>query len=317
MKKISTILFLSFSCCLIGSRAGAQTPTDAIMMEKGQICFAALYGHNTWHEYWEGTLKRENGNIGTLTSQSITPMFALGVINRVNLLAGINWMKTDASAGQVRGAKGLQDWGVWLKGEVFKIPTGPGKLSFDAVAGISGPASNYLPDFAPFSLGLGCPDGSLRGIFQYELEKGPYARVQAGYHLRGSCTIERDYYYSDQDYYTDKVDVPNAVTYEAVLGSWFLNYALKVQASFDGLQSLSGNDIRRQDAGFPSNKMIFTCVGGLVQYYFPFVKGLGVLASGNYVLSGRNVGQSLGITGGVTYQFGIWNRTKMETESKK
>jgi hypothetical protein len=100
--------------------------------------------------------------------------------------------------------------------------------------------------------------------------------------------------------------MPNAVTYGAVLGSWLLKNSLKIEATFDGLKTLGGFDIRRQDGGFPSNKMIFTRVGGGVQYYFPFVKGLGVLASGGYVLTGRNVGQSTIITGGVTYQFGIW-----------
>jgi len=306
MKKNPVLLFLPLAFWLFFSALSAQTPTDAIMMEKGQICFAAVYTHDTWDHYWEGALKRQNGNIGTLTRQTAMPMFALGIVNRINVIAALPWVKTGASGGQVRGASGLQDWGLWAKGEVFTLQAGPGKASFHAVAGISGPASNYLPDFAPFNLGLGCLDGSFRTIFQYKLDKGPYARLMAGYHLRGDCTIERDYYYTSQGFYSEKVDMPNAATYEAVLGSWLFDDSFKMEARFDGLQTLGGHDIRRQDAGFPSNKMVFTRIGGGVQYFLPFVRGMSVLASGSYVLTGRNVGQSTAVSGGITYQFGIW-----------
>ncbi len=75
----------------------SQTPTDAIMMEKGQLCVAAIYGHDSWDEYWEGTYKRSNGNIGTLTRQSVTGMFSLGITDRINVLGGLPWMKTSST----------------------------------------------------------------------------------------------------------------------------------------------------------------------------------------------------------------------------
>ncbi|MBK6901651.1 MAG: transporter [Saprospirales bacterium] len=303
MKKIIYICFLA--ACL-SLQASAQTPSDAIMMGKGQICFGLFYTHDTWDEYWEGTLKRNNGNIGTLTRQTVMPMFSLGLLDRLNLLAALPWVRTEASAGQVKGAQGFQDWGVWLKGEAFKLDNETGDLTLHAIAGFGGPASNYLPDFAPFSLGLGCLDASLRGVLQYKLDKGPYARVTGAYHLRGNCIIERDYYYTTQGYYTEEVDMPNALTYGATIGTWLFDDSFKIEATYDGLKTLGGHDIRRQDAGFPSNRMIFTRVGGGLQYYFPFAPNLSVTASGGYVLSGRNVGQSLMLTGGVTYVLGLW-----------
>lgn len=284
----------------------AQTPTDALMMEKGQLCIATLYTHDTWNEYWEGTLKRDNKNVGTLTRQTVMPMVALGVINRVNVIVALPWVRTEASGGQVTGTSGIQDLGIWLKGTALDQAIGAGKFTIHAVVGFSTPASNYLPDFAPFNLGLGCTEGSLRGIFQYELNKGPYLRAQAAYHLRSNCTIERDYYYTTQGYYSDKVNMPNAITYGATLGTWLFNNQLKIEATYDGLNTQGGHDIRRQDVGFPSNRMIFTRFGGGLQYFLPYVKGLAVLANGNYILTGRNVGQSTMITGGVTYQFGVW-----------
>lgn len=284
----------------------AQTPTDALMMEKGQLCLAVLYTHDTWNEYWEGTLKRDNQNVGTLTRQTVMPMFALGLVNRLNVIVALPWVRTEASAGQVAGASGIQDVGLWLKATALEQAIGSGKLTLHAVGGFSTPASNYLSDYAPFSLGLGCTEGSLRGILQYQLGNGPYLRAQAGYHVRSSSTIERDYYYTTQGYYTDKVNMPNAITYGAVLGTWLFNNSFKIEASYDGLNSQGGHDIRRQEVGFPSNRMIFTRIGGGLQYYFPNIKGLGIVANANYILTGRNVGQSTAYTGGITYQFGVW-----------
>lgn len=304
---IYKVLPMAVALCMgMAPRAAAQTPTDAIMMDKGQLCLAALYTHDTWDHYWEGSLKRNNGNIGTLKRQSIMPMLALGFSERINLIAALPWVRTEASAGQVSGAQGLQDWGLWLKAELWRTPLGTGKLSALAVAGGGGPASNYLPDFAPFSLGLGAPEISLRGILHYQLDKGPYLRAQIGHHWRGHATIERDYYYTTQGFYTDQVKVPSAITYGFTLGSWLLQNSLKVEAVYDGMITQGGHDIRRQDVGFPSNRMIFARVGGGIQYYFSQIKGLGLLASGTYILEGRNLGQSTTFTGGILYQFGVW-----------
>lgn len=300
-----SLLLLLFVNTGIFNIITAQTPTDALMMDKGQICLAALYTHDTWNEYWEGTLKRDNQNVGTLTRQTVMPMLALGIIKRVNVIVALPWVRTEASGGQVAGTSGIQDFGIWLKGTALELQAGPGKFTTHVVAGFSAPASNYLPDYAPFNLGLGCTEGSLRGILQYQI-KSVYLRAQAAYHLRSNCKIERDYYYTTQGYYSDEVNMPNAITYGATLGTWLFNNTLQIDATYDGLNTQGGHDIRRQDVGFPSNRMIFTRVGGALHYYVPFVKGLGVVAAGNYILTGRNVGQSTMITGGITYQFGLW-----------
>jgi hypothetical protein len=288
----------------------AQTPADALMMEKGQICFAALYSNETWDEYWEGTLKRSNGNIGTYTRQSIMPMFALGITDRINVMAALPWVKTEASQGQMRGVSGFQDLGLWIKARAFETPAGPGLVSLHGTLGLTLPTSDYLEDYAPFSLGLGCPDFSLRGILQYRLDMGLYVRGQAAYMIRGNAKIERDYYYTTHGVYSDEVDMPNALGYGATLGIWTLGNTLNVEATFDGLNTYGGFDIRRQDAGFPSNKMNFTRVGGGIHYFFPFVPGMGVIVQGSKILTGRNVGQSTVITAGLTYQFGLWGSSE-------
>jgi len=292
--------------------ANAQTPTDGIMMNKGEICFGAIYNHESWDQYWEGTLLRENGNIGTFTRQTFLPMFALGLTDKLNLIAQAPWVTTDASQGQLKGVSGFSDFGVFLKAQAFHFTLGPGKLAFNPTVGVNFPMSNYLEDYAPFSLGLGCPDLILRGILQYKLNMGIYVRGTAAYDLRGTATIERDYYYTDHSNYSEQVDVPNAINYTATVGAWLLKNSLNVDITFDGQTTDGGTDIRKQDVGFPSNKMNFTRIGGFAHYYFQFIPGLGVLGGVNQIQDGRNVGKAMAYYFGLTYQFPIFHKNMEE-----
>jgi hypothetical protein len=46
---------------------GAQTIEDGILMPKKALCTGFIYTHDSWDEYWEDALKRDYGNIGTIT----------------------------------------------------------------------------------------------------------------------------------------------------------------------------------------------------------------------------------------------------------
>jgi hypothetical protein len=89
-----------------------------------------------------------------------------------------------------------------------------------------------------------------------------------------------------------------------------LNSRLKLEASYEGMNTLGGTDIRRNDMPFPSNNMELTRAGLTAQYYLPLGNGhiVSLLAGGNQVLSGRNMGQSTAYMGGLTYQFGVFGK---------
>jgi hypothetical protein len=273
------------------------------MMEGKRICIAGLYSNEKWDEYWEGTLLRTNKNVTPFTKNTFGLMIAGGITDKINVLVNVPYVTTKSSGGFFKGASGLQDLGAWVKAEAFKKHLGIGDFTTHGVIGFTTPLSNYLPDYAPFSLGLGCSEAQGRLILQYLFDIGIYTRVNGAYFLRGTSTIERDYYYTDTDYYSDKVDVPNATHFTGTLGSWFLQKKLKVEGSYELFNTVKGHDIRRQDAGFPSNKMESTSINFGAQY-FPFA-GFGFIAQYAKVLEGRNVGKSSGFTLGLTYQFGI------------
>lgn len=294
-------------CLLLGSGivqlATAQTPTDGLMMPKGEICVAVMYEDAQWDHYWEGASLRTNGNIGTFDRKMFLPMIVGGITKDINVILSLPYVKTSASGGQMAGVEGFQDFGISLKARFLDKKMEKARVMLFSNLSFSTPASNYLSDYLPFSLGFGANELGIRLIGQYELNKGPYARASFAYLHRGMTEAERDYYYQDGSYYTAKMDVPDALHGQVALGSWFLHKKLRVEANLTMLNSTSGDDIRAYNAPQPTNKVEFSQVGGLAQYYIKNGGGFGFLAYYNHMFSGRNMGQFSGYGLGVTYQF--------------
>lgn len=306
IKKFSFKLFFSFILLSsLAKTASAQTPTDGILMEKTQVCAAAIYNHDSWKEYWEATLLRENGNIGTITTQSAMPMVAAGITKNLNLIVALPYVWTEASQGTLKGQKGFQDFSLWAKYRFWQKTLGAGDLHLIGTGGVSTPASKYANDYLPLGLGLGARTASLRGIAFYHLKKGPYANLQWGYTWRGDIKIERDFYWSNGPHYTNEVIMPNMIDYSASIG--WLNSRLKVDLSYNQMITQSGADIRRQDMPFPSYRMILGRASAFVQYYFSKPKGLSVIGQAGQCFSGRNMGKATNFGGGLAYQFG-WKK---------
>lgn len=281
----------------------AQTPLDGLMMPKGEICVAVVYEDANWDKYWEGTYLRTNQNVGTFNRKMVMPMIVGGITDKINVIVSLPYVKTSASGGQMAGADGLQDFGISLKAQLVDHTAGKGKLKVFSNLSFSTPASNYLADYLPFSLGFGANELGLRAIGLYELDKGPYFRISGAYLHRGATQAERDFYYEDDAFYTSTMDVPDALHAQASLGSWFFQKKLRVEASLTSFRCASGGDIRAYNSPQPTNKVDFDRLEGFAQYYFNNVKGLGVLAYYNHMFSGRNMGQFSGYGLGLTYQF--------------
>jgi len=298
--------FLSLLCASLGllSIANAQTPLDGLMMPKGEICIALQYDQVTWDRYWEGSTTRVNQNIGTFTKQMGMPMIVGGITDKLNVILSLPYVKTEASAGQLTEVQGIQDFGLSLKALLLEKSIGKGKLTGFSNLSFSMPASNYLSDYMPFSLGFGANELGIRAIGKYELDKGPYLRASYSYLHRGVTEAERDFYYAGQNaFYTGKMDVPNAFLGQVTLGSWMFKKKLRVEASLTAIKSTSGDDIRVYSMPQPTNKVDFDRVEGFAQYYFKTNGGFGLIASYQKAISGRNMGQFSGYGLGITYQF--------------
>src|SRR6185369_16132817 len=89
--------------------ASAQTQSDGFMMTKHSASGGIVYSRESWHQYWEGTLKRENGNIGSVTTQSLAFVSAYGVTDRLNVMAAIPYVWSHATQGVLSDMSGVQD----------------------------------------------------------------------------------------------------------------------------------------------------------------------------------------------------------------
>ena len=98
----------------------AQTIDDGVMMPRRALCTGFLYQHERWEKYWEGTLKRDNGNIGTITTRSVAWFGNYGVTDRLNVIAMVPYVWTDASQGVLHGMSGVQDLTVAAKYDLLE-----------------------------------------------------------------------------------------------------------------------------------------------------------------------------------------------------
>lgn len=267
--------------------AKAQTDADALMIPKNYFCAAAVYSHGSWDHYWEGTFKRDNPNLGTVSTNTYTLGGNYGLSNRINLIMMVPFVTTNASAGTLRGEKKFQDLMFAIKWMAVKEEIGRGLFSFHAIASGSVPLSNYEADYLPLSVGLHSKNVGIRGLLNYQV--GRLFVAGAGQYVRRSnITIDRTSYYTTEMHYTNEVQMPNVSNFLASAGYRSLRF--NAEAVFTKMTTIGGFDIRKNDMPFPSNKMNSNVLGALFKYSTP--AGIEVTAGGNYVLSGRNVGQT-------------------------
>lgn len=293
-------LLLFTACCILSGTSWAQTDVDAILMNKKQFCAGFQYNNSSWDHYWEGTLKRNNLNIGTVTTQSVALMGNYGVSKKLNLLLGLPYVFTQASAGTLMGQKGLQDGMLAAKWKTYALKAGKHQFSFFTIGGVSAPLSPYTPDFLPMSIGLHSRSVFLRGLADYQRGKF-FVSGSASYHLRSNVAIARTAYYTTRMHYTSEVQMPNA--WYAHLRTGYRTPNFIAEAVADRWTTLGGFDIRRNDMPFPSNRMNATNVGLNIRYEPNWLKGVSLTAGGMRTVAGRNMGQATSFYGGVFYIF--------------
>lgn len=292
--------FVLFLCLGISSAGFAQTINDGIMMPKKTICTGVMYTHDRWTEYWEGELKRENGNIGDLTTQSIMWVGTYGLTDKINIIAMLPYVKTEASQGTLRGLEGIQDLSLVVKYNFFKQSAGPGTLKTFGVLGFSTPLTDYTPDFYPLSLGSATQNISWRLTTNYAFEMGIYINASAAYTWRSNTELDRPSYFTKGHLYnTNEVEMPNVFDYMVNVG--YRKGPLQADLNYTQQNTLGGGDIRRQDMPFVSNRMNFSKAGAFVLYYVPGTHGMAVRGGYSLTVDGRNVGKSSTVTGGLLY----------------
>lgn len=290
------VLLYAFIAALLP--ASAQTEIDGIMMTKNNFCVGPMYGYSSWKNYWEGERKRENLNLGRVSTEMFSIMGNYGVSNKLNILFAVPYVKTKASAGTLHGVEGIQDGSLWVKWMPIEKNIGKGNLTAYGIAGVSVPLSNYVADYLPLAIGLRSKSLSLRVMGDYQVGK-VFVTASGAYIFRSNIKIDRDAYYTTEMHYTNEVSMPDALSFNLRTGYRYNN--LIAEAVLDNWTTLGGFDITRNNMPFPSNKMNATRLGVNMKYELKAPRGLSIIASANHVIAGRNVGQATSVNGGLFY----------------
>lgn len=308
-------IFLSFIFSFIFiHQSFAQTDADAIMMGKNKFCTGAVYNYSSWKNYWEGTFKRDNANLGTISTKMIGVMGNYGISDKLNVLFSIPYVQTKASAGQLHKMNGVQDLSLWIKYMPFEKKVGPGTLSLYGIAGYSLPVTNYVADFLPMSIGLRSKNLFIRAMADYQIDNW-FATASATYVNRSNITIDRTSYYTTELHYTNEVEMPDAMQYNFRIG--WRSERFIAEGVFSNWTTNGGFDITKNNVPFPSNKMNMTTIGVSGKYNVKAVDGLAIIGGGNYTVAGRNVGQSTSVYGGAFYVINFNKKKKLKPEDTK
>jgi hypothetical protein len=290
--------------------AAAQTDIDGLMMEKKFFCAGPTAGYSSWKNYWEGSLKRENLNMGRVSTTNFTLMGNYGITHRLNVLFGLPYVKTKASTGNMAGQKGLQDLSLLVKWVAYQKHIAKGDLKTFLIAGYTTPVSNYNEDFLPLSVGLHSKNATMRLMADYQRNHW-FATASYTYIARSNVTLDRSTYYTTEMHYSNEVKMPDASQWNFRAG--YRSETIIAEAIFNKWTTLGGFDIPRNGMPFVSNKMNATSIGLNIKYETP-LNGLSVVANGSTTVAGRNVGQATGFNAGVFY---IMDFNKKKKKEKK
>ena len=311
MKKfVNNILAASMIATSIASAgpASAQTDMDAIMMNKKQFCQGLVYDYSSWDHYWEGTFKRDNENLGTVSSQMLMYMPNYGITNNLNVMASVPYAWTKASQGVLHGMKGFQDLSVFVKWRPLVKSFGKNQFSLFTIGGFTTPLSDYVIEFLPMSIGLGSTNLIGRGMIDYR--RGNFtATGSAAYIWRSNVTLDKDAYYDTELHLTDEVQMPNQTLYQLRTG--YRGKYLIAEALLTNMITHGGYDITKNNGQlYPNLRMNSTMVGANIKYTVQSYTNLSVVAGANYTIAGRNVGQSRAFNVGAFYVFYLGKKAK-------
>lgn len=284
-----TAALLFFSAVLF-----AQSPVSGFMSGKGKGAVALSYGSESYDNVFLVPLEVKGVPVfNDVQTNSVSLYAAYGISDRIEVVAGLPYISSKGNGnadvldelGYDNTRSGLQDVSLFLKYNPLTVEVGEGSLSFQLAAGLKTPLGNYRADEGLQSIiAIGNRATSINGlaIAQWQAASGLFVSTQAGYSLRSG-------------------EVPNALLGEIKLG--YAGRGFYVDAWYAGQVSDGGVNILGEgfNGFFPATDVTFNRAG--LNVYVPVAGGFGVSAGVSKYLSGRNVGESTGVSGGVVYSF--------------
>lgn len=188
VRRVSAVLSTALPVAVLAamaSRADAQGD-NGFLRGQGHADVALTYSLDTYREFWAGTHRVEDPNVGRITRQSLNMWAAYGIDARTDVVVSAAYVEASSDGISVPGndtEKALQDATVGFKYRLNEWQLGPGGLSLSFAPAVKIPMTHYENN-ALTAIGDGQIDYRFRGIVQYTMNNGMWLAVESGYDYR-------------------------------------------------------------------------------------------------------------------------------------
>ncbi len=272
----------------------AQSPVSGFMNGKGEGAIALSYTAEKYDNVFLAPTDAQGVPVFNEVNVNSVSLYATyGITKRFNAIVSLPYIQTHGHATDVvlkelgfeNERKGVQDLSLFVKYNPYECKVGTSDLSFIIGAGLKTPIGAYKVEEGLQSiLAIGNRATSINGlaIAQLRTKSGVFLATQAGYSLRNG-------------------EVPNAVIGEIKAG--YGSSRFYVDAWYAGQISDGGVNILGEgfQGIFPATDVSYTRAG--VTLYVPIAGGFGISGGVSKYLTGRNVGESTGVSGALVYKF--------------
>jgi hypothetical protein len=217
-----------------------------------------------------------------------------GITDKLEAVVSLPYIQSKGSAAQevvessgyTNTRAGLQDVTVLLKAKLLSRELGTTVLDLLGVVGGSVPVSNYQSKTGLgyiIAIGNHSKKANVSGVAHLKTVSGVFFTGQAGYSVRDNSA-------------------PNAFVAETKVGYAGPKLYVDALASYQRSEK-DGTDILQPGftGFFPATRVNYIRLGASA--FRPLAKGFGLTVGATTYVSGRNVGKSTGVSGGVAYNF--------------
>lgn len=293
---LSTFLAGVAALCL-GTAAQAQSLVTGFMAGKGHGSVVFTGTAERYRNVYLVPAKVDAVPIYREVRVSSVSMFAnYGITDKIEAVVSLPFVQSSGRANRqvldslgaayVNSRSGLQDLSMFLKFKVLSTPVGNSQLDLLGAAGVSTPASSYQSkaDLGYIiAIGNRATKYTTVGVAQLRTPSGIFVMGQAGYSVRTN-------------------PVPDAFVADAKVGYAGIKFYAEAWASVQQSSSKGTDILQPGFTGlFTATRVNYTRLG--VSLYKPISNGVGLILAASQYVAGRNVGQSTGISAGVSYNY--------------
>lgn len=273
----------------------AQSPVSGFMKAKGQGSFTVSFSSENYNEVYLVPKKVDQVPVfNEVTVESFSLYGEYAFSDRFNVVLNLPYIKSTGEATQEtldnngfeNERSGLQDLSLYGKYRIYSKDISSGSIDFIGSAGIEFPLGDYAADEglqSIIAIGNRSTDFTGLGIVTYKNNSGFFTTGQLGYSLRNN-------------------QVPDALLSELKLGYAASSFYVDAFVA-NQLSDKEGVDILGEGfvGFFPATRVNYTRIG--LNGYVPVSAGIGISAGVNTYVAGRNLGDSTGFYGGLSYSF--------------